>query len=101
MIQLLMGVFRPFIEAFKHSREGARRRLVFLTITSTAFLTLLCGVLASPPPTEREVLFLLINFVAVSVYLLDVTMTKLWRCVMEINNAFTATRRPVSEVYEA
>ena len=101
MIQLFIGVFRPFIEAFRHSRDGARRRLIFLTFTTIAFVTLLFGVLTAPPPSDREILFLLINFVGVSVYLLDVTMTKLWRLVVEINNAFSTTRRPVSEVFEA
>jgi len=101
MIQLLLGMCRPFIQAFKHSRDSARRKLVFLTFTTVAFIVLLFGVLTAPPPTEREIFYLLINFVGVSVYLLDVAMTKLWRLVVEINNAFSITRRPVSEVYEA
>jgi hypothetical protein len=100
MIQLILGVLRPFLDAFKHSRDSARRKLIFLTFTSTAFITLLYGVLTAPPPTDRELLFLLINFVGTSVYLLDVTLTKLWRCVQDINKAWAETRRPVTDLYE-
>lgn len=100
MIQLLLGVLRPFLDAFKHSRDGARRKLTFLVITSVAFISLLFGVLTSPPPTDREVLYLLINFVGITVYLLDVTLTKLWRCVTDINNTWAHTRRPVTDLYE-
>jgi hypothetical protein len=100
MIQFFLGVLRPILDAFKHSRDAARRKLVLLSFIAAAFFTLLFGILTSPPPTDREVLFLLIHFVGLTVYLFDVTLTKLWRCVLDINATWLATRRPVTDLYE-